>query len=158
VVPLAKADVDFYMDILRAAAAHNAHLTGDDKAAVDASIQMQKSPPKNQTSDQMVRMANLMARAAELATYDDKIAEQRGVPKHYEAIKNEMESVLAQVTGEGASCGGDCTPPGGFSKTQLDRGKKEGDAAKADAPLVKPHVAEIKALKKQINGFMFGGQ
>jgi hypothetical protein len=158
VVPLAKADVDFYLDILRTAAAHNAHLIGDDKAAVTASIQMQKNPPKNQTPDQMVWMANLMARAAELASFDDKVAEQRGASKRYEAVKNEIETVLAEVTGEGASCGGDCTPPGGFSKAQLDRAKKEGDAAKADAPLVKPHVAEIKALKKQIGGFMFGGQ
>ena len=46
IVPLTKADVDFYMDILRAAAAHNAHLTGDDKAAVDFTIDMQKHPPK----------------------------------------------------------------------------------------------------------------
>jgi hypothetical protein len=96
-------------------------------------------------------------RAAVLASYDDMIAQQRGVSKRYAAIKNEMESVLAQVTGEGGSCGGDCTPPGGFSAAQLDRARKEADAAKADKPLVAPHVAEIKALKKQIGGFMFGG-
>ncbi|HEY1631224.1 MAG TPA: hypothetical protein VGF56_07905 [Rhizomicrobium sp.] len=166
IVPLTKADVDFYMDILRAAAAHNAHLTGDDKAAVDFTVNMQKHPPKTPKGDhlptqgemdQMTRNANLAARAAELASYDDKIAEQRGVPKRYEAVKNEIETVLPQITGEGGSCGGDCTPPGGFSAAVLARAKKEEVASKADLPLIKSHVAEIKALKKQIGGFMFGG-
>lgn len=165
VTPLTKADVDFYLDILRAAAAHNAHLTGDDKAAVDFTIQMQKHPPAEPKGmptqaqmDQMVRNANLGARAAELASYDEKIAGQRGVTRRYDAIKNEMETVLAQVTGVGGSCGGDCSPPGGFSAAVLARAKKEELAANADKPLVAPHVAEIKALKKQIGGFMFGGQ
>jgi hypothetical protein len=164
VTPLTKADVDFYMDILRAAAAHNAHLTGDDKAAVDFTLDMQKHPPKEPKGpitqadmDRMTRNANLAARAAELASFDDKIAEQRGVPKRYEAVKNEIETVLPQITGEGASCGGDCTPPGGFSAAVLARAKKEEIAGKADLPLIKPHAAEIKALKKQIGGFMFGG-
>lgn len=159
VVPLTKADVDFYLDIMRAAAAHNAHLTGDDKVAFDLAIQMQKHPPDtaHETPQQMIRTANLAARAAELATYDMKVAEQRGVSARYEAIKNEMESVLARVTGAGGSCGGDCSPPGGFSAAVLARAKKEDDAANADKALVAPHLAEIKALKKQIGGFMFGG-
>ncbi|HEY2071836.1 MAG TPA: hypothetical protein VGG48_19910 [Rhizomicrobium sp.] len=164
VVPLTKADVDFYMDVMRAAAAHNAHLTGDDKAAVDLTVEMQKHPPKNASGmptqaqmDEMTRRANLMARAAELASYDDKIAEQRGQSRRYEAVKNEVEQVMPQFTGMGASCGGDCTPPGGFSAAQLARAKKEQAAGDADKPLIKPHVAEITALKKQIGGFMFGG-
>lgn len=162
-VPLTKADVDFYMDILRAAAAHNAHLTGDDKAAVDFTIQMQKHPPAEPKGpmtqafmDQMTRNAKLAARAAELATYDNKIAEQRGVPNRYEAVKNEVESVLAQLTGEGASCGGDDCG-GSLTAADIARGKREEIASKADKPLIAPHVAEIKALKKQIGGFMFGG-
>jgi hypothetical protein len=164
VVPLTKADVDFYMDILRAAAAHNAHLAGDDKAAVDFTIQMQKHPPPESKGpmtqadiDRMTRNANLAARAAELASYDDKIAEQRGVPKRYEAVKNEVETVLPAITGLGASCGGDCSPPGGFSAAVLAKAKKEEAAAKADKPLIAPHAAEIASLKKTIGGFMFGG-
>jgi hypothetical protein len=164
VVPLTKADVDFYMDILRAAAAHNAHLTGDDKAAVDFTIQMQKHPPPEPKGpmtqadiDRITRNANLAARAAELASYDDKIAEQRGVPKRYEAVKNEVETVLPAITGLGASCGGDCSPPGGFSAAVLAKAKKEEAAAKADKPLIAPHAAEIASLKKTIGGFMFGG-
>ncbi len=164
VTPLTKADVDFYMDILRAAAAHNAHLVGDDKAAVDFTIQVQKHPPPEPKGmptqadmDRMTRNANLAARAAELASYDDKVAEQRGVPKRYEAVKNEIETVLPGITGEGASCGGDCTPPGGFSAAVLARAKKEQAAIAVDKPLIAPHVAEIKALKKTVGGFMFGG-
>ena len=167
VVPLGKADVDLYLDILRAAAAHNAHLTGDDKAAVDFTLQMQRHPPQNPAAghmptpaemNQMIRNANLSARAAVLASYDDTIAQQRGVAARYDAIKNEVETVLAQVTGMGGSCGGDCTPPGGFSAAQLARAKKESDAVNADKPLIAPHVAEIVSLKKQISGFMFGGR
>jgi len=164
VTPLTKADVDFYLDIMRAAAGHNAHLTGDDKAAVDFTIQIQKHPPSEPKGPltqadmaPMLRNANLGARAAELASYDEKIAEQRGVPKRYEAVKNEIETVLPQITGDGGSCGGDCTPPGGFSAAVLAKAKKEEAASKADRPLIAPHAAEIKVLKKQISGFMFGG-
>ncbi len=167
VVPLTKADIDLYLGVLRAAAAHNAHLAGDDKAAVDFTLQMQRHPPKAPTGDhmptpaeidQMTRAANLAARAAELASYDDAIAQQRGVAARYEAIKNEIETVLVQISGVGGSCGGDCTPPGGFSAAQLARAKREAGTANADRPLVAPHAAEIAALKKQIGGFMFGGR
>ena len=167
VVPLAKADVDLYLGILRAAATHNAQLTGDDKAAVDFTLQMQRHPPKNPPAGhmptpaeiaEMTRNANLAARAAVLASYDEEIAQQRGVAARYDAIKNEVETVLAQITGMGGSCGGDCTPPGGFSAAQLARAKKEADTANADKPLIAPHVAEIASLKKQIGGFMFGGR
>jgi hypothetical protein len=167
VVPLTRADFDLYLAILRAAATHNAHLTGDDKAAVDLTVQMQRHPPKVPVGghmptpaemNQMIRIANLSARAATLASYDDMIAQQRGVAKRYEAIKNEIETVLAQITGVGGSCGGDCTPPGGFSAAQLARAKKETDIANADRPLIAPHAAEIASLKKQIGGFMFGGR
>jgi hypothetical protein len=163
VTPLTKADVDFYLDILRAAAAHNAHLTGDDKAAVDLAVQYQKHPPAAPTGmptpaqmQQMTRTANLMARAAELASYDEKIAEQRGMQARYDEIKGEMEGVVAVAQGVGASCGGDCG--GSATAAQIARGKQEEAALKADKPLVTPHIAEIKALKKQIGGFMFGEQ
>jgi hypothetical protein len=164
VTPLTKADVDFYLGILHAAADHNAHLSADDKAAVAFMIQMEKHPPPAPKGpltqadiDQMTRNANLSARAAELGSYDLKIAEQRGVSKRYEAVSGKIESVMAQITGIGGSCGGDCTPPGGFSAAVLARAKKEQAAADADKPLIQPHVAEIKSLKKQIGGFMFGG-
>jgi hypothetical protein len=71
VVPMSAADVGLYLDVLRAAAAHNAHLTGDDKAAVDFTLYMQRHPSKGPAAghlptqaemDQMVRNANLSAR------------------------------------------------------------------------------------------------
>jgi hypothetical protein len=162
VTPLTKADVDFYLDILRVAAAHNARLTGDDKAAVDLTIQWQKHPPPPPTGtptpaqmQQMIRNSGLAARAADLASYDEKIAEQRGVQARYDAIKSEMEAEVAVAQGVGASCGGDCG--GNPTATQIARGKQEEAALKADKPLIAPHVAEIAALKKQIGGFMFGG-
>ncbi|HTQ15045.1 MAG TPA: hypothetical protein VMH86_14310 [Rhizomicrobium sp.] len=159
ITPMTKADVDFYLDIMRAAAAHNQHLAGDDKAAVDLTIQMQKHPPdmSHMTAGQMARNANLMARAADLASYDEKVAEQRGVTARYDAIKNEVEAVYAQVTGEGGSCAGDDCG-GQLTAAQIARGKQEDATVRADKPLIAPHVAEIKALKKQIGGFMFGGQ
>jgi hypothetical protein len=163
VTPLTKADVDFYLDILRAAAAHNAHLTGDDKAAVDLTIQWQKHPPQQPTGtptpaqmQQMIRNSELAARAAELASYDEKIAEQRGVQARYDAIKNEAEQLVARAQGAGASCGGDDCG-GSVTAAEIARGKQEEAALKADKPLIAPHIAEIAALKKQIGGFMFGG-
>ena len=162
VTPLTKADVDFYLDILRAAAAHNAHLTGDDQAAVALVVQMEKHPPAVPAGtptpaqmQQMMRNAKLAARAAELASYDEQIAEQRGVQARYDAIKGEMEAEVAVAQGVGASCGGDCG--GSPTAAQIARGKQEEAALKADKSLVAPHIAEIAALKKQIGGFMFGG-
>ncbi|MEJ0025818.1 MAG: hypothetical protein WDN01_07310 [Rhizomicrobium sp.] len=46
---VAKADVDLYLDILRAAAAHNAHLAGDDKAAVGGFGAAQLARAKRET-------------------------------------------------------------------------------------------------------------
>ena len=164
VTPLTKADLDLYLGILHAAADHNAHLNGDDKAAVDLAIQIQKHPPPAITGmptpaqmQQLTRNSNLLARGAELAMYDETIAKQRGIPKRYEAIKSELEPVVDLVRGMTGSCGGnDCGPPP--TAAQIARGKLIEAALRADKPLVAPHVAEIAALKKQIGGFMFGGQ
>lgn len=163
VTPITQADMDLYMSIMRAAAQHNSHLTGDDKAAVDYTIGLRKNPPKPITGiptpaqiKEMERNAMLGGRAAELASYDDVIAKQRGVADRYDGIKNEVEQAYDRVTGSGlASCGGsDCGGP--MTAAQIARGKQTEAALKADEPLVKPHVAEIKTLKQQIGGFMFG--
>jgi hypothetical protein len=162
VTPLTQGDVDLYMSILRAAAQHNAHLTGDDKAAVDYVVSLQKNPPKPITGmptqaqmKEMERNAALASRAAILSGYDEEIAKQRNVKDRYDGIKNEVDQAYVLASGEGgADCGGDCG--GSLTAAQIERGKKTDAAIKADAPLVKPHVAEIKTLKKQIGGFMFG--
>jgi hypothetical protein len=163
ITPLTQADVNLYLSIMRAAAAHNAHLTGDDKAAVDYMAYLRKNPPKPITAmptpaqmKEMERNAALSGRAAELASYDEVIAKQRGVADRYDGIKNEVEQAYDRASGQGlASCGGsDCGGP--MTAAQIARGKQTEAALKADEPLVKPHVAEIKTLKKQIGGFMFG--
>ncbi|MGN6514791.1 MAG: hypothetical protein ACTHLR_03005 [Rhizomicrobium sp.] len=163
VTPLTQADVDLYMSIMRAAAQHNTHLTGDDKAAVAYAVSLQKTPPKPRTGmpsaaeiKQMERNAQLAARSADLASYDEVIAKQRNVEARYDGIKSEVEQVYARSTGLGlASCGGDDCG-GKLTAAQIAMGKKTEAALKADEPLVKPHVAEIKTLKRQIGGFMFG--
>lgn len=165
VTPLTKADVDFYMDIMRAAAQHNMHLTGDDKAAVDYVVGLEKHSPPPMPSNQMptqAQIAQIMkngqmaARAAQLATYDVEIAKQRGVYERYSAINNEVTTVYALATMSGASCGGNC---GGnvVTAAMMARGNAQDKAILADKPLVAPHVAEIKALKQQISGFMMLG-
>jgi hypothetical protein len=163
VTPLTQADVSFYMDIMRAAAQHNAHLTGDDKAAVDYVIALEKHPPPPMPSNrmptqaeiaQMMHAGQMAARAAQLATYDGEIAKQRGVYERYSGIKGEVEAVYALSTMTGASCGGnDCG--GTITAAMMARGRAEDKAILADKPLVAPHVAEIKTLKQQIGGFMF---
>lgn len=162
VTPLTKADVDLYMDIMRAAAQHNTHLSGDDKAAVDYAVNLQKHPPKPVTGmpsaaqmKEMERDAQLSGRAAELASYDEVIAKQRNVEPRYDGIKNEVEQIYDRATGAAGSCGGDDCG-GTLTAAQIEMGKKTEAALKADEPLVKPHVAEIRTLKRQIGGFMFG--
>jgi len=161
VTPLTKADVDIYMEIMRAAAQHNTHLSAQDKAAVDYSISLQKHPPREISGmpnaaqmTQMERDAQLSARAAELASYDEVIAKQRNVETRYDGIKNQVEQIYDRATGAAGSCGGDdCGGP--MTAAQIQMGKRTEATLKADEPLVKPHIAEIRTLKHQIGGFMF---
>lgn len=162
VTPLTKADVDFYMDIMRAAAQHNMHLAGDDKAAVDYVVGLEKHPPPPMPSNQMptqAQIAQIMkngqmaARAAQLATYDAEIAKQRGVYERYSAINNVITTVYTLDMMSGASCGGGCAS-GVVTAAMMARGNAQDKAILADKPLVAPHVAEIKTLKQQISGFM----
>lgn len=163
VTPLTQADVDLYLSIMRAAAQHNTHLTGDDKAAVEYAVNLQKHPPKEISGmpsatemKQMERNAQLSGRAAELVSYDEVIARQRNVEARYDGIKSEVDQVYARATGMGlGSCGGaDCG--GTLTAAQVAMGKKTEATLKADEPLIKPHVGEIRALKHKIGGFMFG--
>lgn len=166
ITPLTQADVNFYMDIMRAAAQHNAHLSGDDKAAVDYVIGLEKHPPPPMAANhvpsqaeiaEIMHRGQMAARAAQLATYDAEIAKQRGVSERYSGIKNEVESVYALASMTGASCGGnDCG--GTITAAMMARGRQEDKTIVADRPVVAPHVAEIKALKQQIGGFMFGNK
>ena len=158
VTPLTQADVNFYLDIMRAAAQHNSHLTGDDKAAVDYMVSLHTHPPKPLPAGQMpsqVQMAQLMRngqlaqRALMLIVYDLEIAKERNVTARYTAVKTEIEQVYAieTMTGSNANV---------MALALAAHDKAEVPMLMADEPLIAPHVAEIKTLKNQINGFMLG--
>ena len=159
VTPLTKADLDLYMGILYAAADHNAHLTGADKEAYDFFMKNKNAPPPPPPNgmpsqawlQQMEHRSQLLGHAGQLATYDVTIAKQRGIPKRYEALKNEIESVIiTEVEGMTGECGDtDCGPKP--SAAQIARAKAIDAALKADKPLIAPHAAEIRALQKKIN-------
>jgi hypothetical protein len=167
VTPMTKADVDFYMDIMRAAAQHNMHLAGDDKAAVDYVVGLEKHPPPPMGANhmptqaeiaQIMKNGQMAARAAQIATYDSEIAKQRGVYDRYSGIKGEVEGVYMLESLGGASCGGG----GGcgsnvVTAAMMARGTAQDKAMLADKPLVAPHIAEIKTLKQQISGFLMPG-
>ncbi|HUO97632.1 MAG TPA: hypothetical protein VMU01_03145 [Rhizomicrobium sp.] len=159
VTPLTKADVDLFMGILKAAADHNAHLTGADKEAYDFFMKNKSAPPppppNGQPTPQWLQMmehrSQLLAHAGELATYDVTIAKQRGVQKRYDAIKGEVEAVIdTEVEGMTGECGdSDCGPAP--TPAQRARAKAIDAARKADKPLIAPHAAEIRALQKRVN-------
>jgi hypothetical protein len=158
VTPLTQADVNFYLDIMRAAAQHNSHLTGDDKAAADYMINLHAHPYKPPAPGQILsqaQMAELMRngqlaqRALLLIVYDLEIAKERNVSARYAAVKTEMEQAYAMQTMIGDKAGA-------MTLALSLQGKPQVAALMADKALVAPHVAEITALKKQINGFMLG--
>jgi len=159
VTPLTKGDVDLFMGILHAAADHNAHLTGADKEAYDFFMKNKNAPPPPVPNGmpsqawlaQMEHRSKLLGAAGALATYDVALAKQRGVGKRYEAIKNEVESVIiTEVEGMTGECGDtDCGPPP--TPAQRARAKAIDAARKADKPLIAPRAAEIRALEKKVN-------
>lgn len=157
IAPLTAADVAFYLAILRAAAVHNAHLTGEDRQAVTLVEATQKRPSGEGATasvpEQSGREAKLMARAAALASYDETIAAQRGAIVRYRAIKAEVDVVVASLEGEAAPCDADACR----SKPSVTQTVHDGQiraAIDADKPLIAPHEAEIVALKNEIGGFM----
>jgi hypothetical protein len=158
VTPLTQADVNFYLDIMRAAAQHNSHLMGDDKAAADYMINQHAHPykppapgqiPSQAQMAELMRNGQLAQRALLLIVYDLEIAKERNVSARYAAVKTEMEQAYAMQTmiGDKASA---------MTLALSLQGKPQVAALMADKALVAPHVAEITALKKQINGFMLG--
>jgi len=159
VTPLSKADFDLFMGILQAAADHNAHLTGVDKEAYDFFMKNKSAPPPPlppngqptpQWLAQMEHRSQLLGHAGQLASFDVTIAKQRGVQKRYEAIKNEVESIILVSEGMQGECGdSDCGPKP--TPAQIARAKAIAAALKADKPLVAPHAAEIRALEKRVN-------
>ena len=158
ITPLTQADVNFYLDIMRAAAQHNSHLTGDDKAAADYMINLHAHPykppapgqiPSHAQMAELMRNGQLSQRALLLIVYDLEIAKERNVSARYAAVKTEMEQVYFIETATGDKAGA-------MAIALSLQHKPEVATLMADKALVAPHVAEITALKKQINGFMLG--
>ncbi|MGN6514926.1 MAG: hypothetical protein ACTHLR_03690 [Rhizomicrobium sp.] len=182
ITPLAKADVDLYLSVMRPASAYVANLKGEDKAAVEymhsnhgnpAMPEPPKVPDfggKPPTPAQMAAMQKAMddyskkiqmpqkyaARAAELASYDEEVARQHHVEKQYDAVKDPIESAMATYTGAVGSCGGnDCAPTEHPTAAQRALWKKEEDVAKANVAFLRPYAAEITRLKKPLHDVMF---
>jgi hypothetical protein len=158
VTPLSQGDVAFYLDIMRAAAQHNSHLSGDDKAAVDYIANLHAHPQKMPAPGQMptaaqtaelMRSAQYSQRAMVLVVYDMEIANERHVTARYTAVKGAVERAYAIDTVSAANAGA-------IQLAVMAQDKKQAAALMADKSLIAPHVVEIKTLKTQINSFMFG--
>ena len=158
--PLTQADVNFYLDIMRAAAQHNSHLSGDDKAAAAYIVNLHAHPPKPQAPGQMptpaqiaeiTRNVQYAQRAMVLVVYDMEIAQERKVIARYTAIKGAVERAYAVETVTAANAGA-------IKIALALQDKKQAEVLTADEALVGPHVAEIKTMKQQISGFLTGGK
>jgi hypothetical protein len=97
-----------------------------------------------------------MTRIATLASYDDVIAKQKHVEAQYEAVRNPVESAMAQITGMGASCGGDDCGPANPTAAQKALWAKEADVSRANAAFLKPYAPEIVKLRKVLQDVMTG--
>ena len=146
--PLTEADIDLYLDIMKAAADRVTNATGQDRAALDLLRQVNSGKTTGAlTPDQ----AALLAHAAQLAQVDEDIAAQRGVKSRYAAISGVIEGLVGTLAC--ASCSGD----GGAqaaSAAQQQEWAAEQAVMQTDQKLLQPHSAEIVSLQKQVRGFL----
>jgi hypothetical protein len=148
--PLAQADVDLYIDVMKAAADYVKNPSASDRAAMDFSAQVTSGKV---TSTISPAQAQMLARTATLAQYDMEIAKQRGISERYEAIRGVVEGLVGMTAC--ASCSGD--GGGAVTQAQKDLAAKEDAAHKVDLTLLEPHRAEIESLQKQLRGVMMNG-
>jgi hypothetical protein len=146
--PLTEADIDLYLDIMKAAADRVTNATGQDRAALDLLRQVNSGKTTGAlTPDQ----AALLAHAAQLTQVDEDIAAQRGVKSRYDAIRGVIEGLVGTMAC--ASCSGD----GGAqaaSAAQQQEWAAEQAVMQTDQKLLQPHSAEIVSLQKQVRGFL----
>jgi hypothetical protein len=160
--PMTQADMDLYLSIMRAAADHNSHLSAADQAALKYMQDIGKHPPQEPAGmptqaqmQQMEKNAQLASRATQLIMYDDTIAQQRGVQAQYDGIKGVVEDlVMWGGPSGGADCGGGCGGDAHPTTGQLQLDRQMQATRKADWPLIQPHVAEIKQLKKKVSDLL----
>jgi hypothetical protein len=178
--PLTKADIEFYLSVLRPAAAYVQSPNADDRAAIAYMRQNHGSPklpdppqvPAFNGAPTAAQMAALqaamadyqkkialpnkyMTRAAQLASYDNEIARQRHVEKQYDDVRSPIESAIAAYTGAVGSCGGDCGEAHPTA-AQVALWKKFDMVAKANVAFIKPWAAEITRLRKVLQDVMLG--
>jgi hypothetical protein len=156
VAPLTDQDVSVYLDVMRAAADHVAHASGDDEAAVEfvrAAYTTASNGGTTTVADPQ-KTAMLLQRAVQLSTYDEMIAREVGIAQRYDAIK---ATIVAQMgpTSVAASCDGDWDK-GTATPAQIEQGAAEAAAFATDKAVLAPHAAEIQALQNQVRGFMYG--
>ena len=182
ITPLTKADVDLYLSVMHPASAYLANLKGEDKAAVyylhsNHGNPKMPEPPKipnfgnrAPTPSEMAAMQKAMdeynkkiqkpqaymARAAALASYDEEIARQHHIEKQYDAVKEPIESAMAEIDGIGGSCGGEDCAPSHPTAAQQALWKKEEQVGKANVAFLRPYAPEIERLKKPFHDVMFG--
>lgn len=177
--PLSKADVDFYLSILRPAAAYVQSPNADDRAAIAYMRQNHGSPkfpdpPKmpdhapspaelaamqKAMADHQAKIAlpnRYMTRAAQLASYDDEVARLHHVEQQYDAVRSPIEAAIAAYSGAVASCGGNDCGVAHPTPAQLALWKKEDAVAKANVAFIRPWAAEIIRLRKVLHDIMLG--
>jgi hypothetical protein len=146
--PLTQADIDLYIDIMKAAADKITNATGDDRAAIDLMKKINSGQPGGTVNPDQ---AALLVRGTQLAQIDEKIAAQRGVQVRYDAIRGVIEALVGPMVC--TSCSGD----GGTqaaSAAQQQEWAAEEDVQKTDLQLLQPDSAEITSLQKQVRGFL----
>jgi len=146
--PLSDADVNLYLDIMKAAADQITNPSGQDRAAIDFARQVNSGKATGAvTPDQ----AQLLVHATQLAQLDETIAAQRGVQARYDAIRGVVEGLVGPMVC--TSCSGD----GGAQATsaaQQQEWDKEQAVQETDLKLLEPHRAEIESVQKQVRGFL----
>jgi len=148
--PMTQADVDLYIDVMKAAAAYIQNPSASDKAAMDFAKQVGAGKITGTVTPEQAQM---LARAATLAQYDEEIAKQRGISKRYDAIKGTVEGLVGMTACP--TCSGDGGGP--VTQQQKDQAALEEAAHKADLVLLQPHSEEITSLQRQVRGVLMNG-
>ena len=123
--PLKAADVDLYIDIMKAAVVRVENPSPEDRKAIEYLQKMNSGARGVPNADQRV----LLTRGTELASADAAIARQRGVEDRYLAIRARVESMV------------------GPNASNADGDADGKPVRKSDLALVEPRRDEIESLE-----------
>jgi hypothetical protein len=143
--PLARADADLYLKVMRTAAARLKNLSAADRQALKTfqALTTRTDASQMPSAEEMAAMQ----RAGELMALDSVVARELGVEKRYQSIRGRVPQYgMPEMTGEGDD---PMTPEQRAAlKVRIEKFKER---RRLDGATLAPFKDEIQALQKQVD-------